>query len=90
MSRKSKLYQLKVGKEKIIFHEKNLKYRKIIYLTNFIFTRTFFHITSYKILKNDVILINHGSFFQVKDSLQLNRFQFSKMNKLSPNSAICL
>ena len=40
--------------------------------------------------KNDVILINHGSFFQKKDSLQLNRFQFSKMNKLLPNPTICL
>ena len=41
-------------------------------------------------LKNDMILINHGSFFQEKDSLQLNHFTFSKMNKLLPNSAICL
>ena len=40
--------------------------------------------------KNDVILINHGSFFQEKDSLQLKRFQFCKMNKLLPNSAIYL
>ena len=29
----------------------------------------FFLIASYQILKNDVILINHGSFFQEKDSL---------------------
>ena len=33
--------------------------------------------------------MNHGSFFQEKDFLQLNRFQFSRMNKLLPNSAIC-
>ena len=52
-----------------------------MHLTNFIFTRTFFLIASYQILKNDVILINHGSFFQEKDSLELNRFQRSKMNK---------
>ena len=51
-----------------------------MHLTNFIFTLTFFLIASYKILRNDVILINHGSFFQEKDSLQLNRFHFSKMN----------
>ena len=44
----------------------------------------------YQILRNYVILINHRSFFQEKDSLQLNRFQFSKINKLLPNSAICL
>ena len=60
-----------------------------MHLTNFIFTRNFFLIASCQILKNDVILINHGSFFQEKDSLQCHRFQFSKMNKLLPNSAIC-
>ena len=56
----------------------------------FIFNRTFYLIASYQILKNNMILINYGSFFEEKDSLQLNRFQFSKMNKLLPNSAICL
>ena len=77
-------------KKEIIFQETNLKHKKIMHLTNFIFTRTFFLIASYQILKNDVILINHESFFQEKDFPQLNRFQFSEMNKLSPNSAICL
>ena len=61
-----------------------------MHLTNFIFTRNFFLIASHQILKNDVILINHGSFFQEKYSLQLNHFQFSEMNKLIPNLAICL
>ena len=56
-----------------------------MHLTNFIFTRTFFPIASYQILKNYMILINHGSFFQKKDSLQLNHLQFLKMNKLLPN-----
>ena len=70
--------------------KKNLKCKKVMHLINFIFTRTFFLIASYQILKNYVILINHGSFFQEKDSPQLNRFQFSKMNKLLPNSAIYL
>ena len=51
-------------------------------LTNFIFTRIFFLIASYQILKNDVILINHGLFFQKKDSLQLNCFQFLEINTL--------
>ena len=60
-----------------------------MHLTNFIFTRIFFLIASYQILKNDMILIIHESFFQEKDSLLLNRFQFSKMNKLLSNSAIC-
>ena len=32
----------------------------------------------------------YGSFFQEKDSLQLNRFQFSKINNLLPNSSILL
>ena len=57
---------------------------------NFIFTQNFFLTASYQSLKNDVILINYGSFFEEKDSLQLNRFQFSKMNNLLPNSVICL
>ena len=59
-------------------------------LTNFIFSRTFFLIASCRILKNYVIPINHGLFFQKNDSLQLNRFQFLKMNNLSPNSTIRL
>ena len=61
-----------------------------MHLINFISSRTFFLIASYQILKNDVILINHVLFFQEKNSLQLNHFQFSKMNKLLPNSATCL
>ena len=59
-----------------------------MHLTNFIFTRTFVLIASYQILKNDVILINHGSFFQEKDSLQLNHLQLSEMKKSLANSAI--
>ena len=61
-----------------------------MHLRNFIFAPTFFLIASYQILKNDAILINYKSLFQEKDSLRLNRFQFSKMNKLLSNSAICL
>ena len=34
--------------------------------------------------------MNHGSSFQEKDSLQHNRFQFSKMYEFVTNSAICL
>ena len=60
-----------------------------MHLTN-IFSRTFFLIASCQIVKNDVIPVNNGSFFQENDSLQLKRFQFSKMNKLLPNSPICL
>ena len=37
---------------------------------------------SYQILKNDVILINHGSFFQEKESSQLYRSQFLEKNSL--------
>ena len=70
--------------------KKNLKYRKIILLINFIFAPTFFLTPSYEILKNYAILIKYKSLFQEKDSLQLNNFQFSKMNKLLSNSAICL
>ena len=53
-----------------------------MHLTNFIFTRTFSLIASYQISKNDVILINHGSFIQEKESSQLYRFQFSGINSL--------
>ena len=57
--------------------------RKIILLINFIFGPTFFLIASYQILKNYAILINSKSLFQEKDSLQLNRFWFLKMNSLT-------
>ena len=56
-----------------------------MYLTNFIFKRFFFQIS-----KNGAILINHGSFFQGKESLQRYRFHFLKMNQLLSNSAISL
>ena len=78
------------GREKINFHDKNLKHRKIILLINFIFAPTYFLFASYQILKNYAISINYKSLFQEKDSLKLNHFQFSKMNKLLSNSAICL
>ena len=51
-------------------------------LTSFIFTRTFFLIASFQIFKNDVILINHESFFQEKESSQLYRSQFLEINSL--------
>ena len=38
------------------------------------FCRIFSLISSYQILQNNAILISHESFFQGKDSLQLNRF----------------
>ena len=76
-------------REKIIFHKKNLKHKKIILLINFIVALAFFLITSYQILKNDAILINSESLFQGKDSLQLNHFQLLKMNQLLSNPAIC-
>ena len=59
-----------------------------MHLTNFIYARTLILIASYQIFKNHGILINHGLFFQEKESLQLYRIQFSKMNNLLPNSAI--
>ena len=46
------------GREKINFHEKNLKYRKIILLINFIFATTFFLIAFDQFLKNYAIFIN--------------------------------
>ena len=47
-----------------------------MYLTNFYFCRTFFLIALYQIEKNDAMLINHESFFQEKESLQVYRSQF--------------
>ena len=71
--------------EKSFFQNKKLKHKKIMHLTNFIFTQTFFLIASYQISKNDVILMNHGSFFQEKDSLQLKPFQFVYKNFVFEN-----
>ena len=56
--------------------KKNLKCRKIMYLTNFIFAQTLFLIATYQILKNDAILINHESFFKSKVSSQFYRSNF--------------
>ena len=53
-----------------------------MYAKNFIFNCTFFHIAFYQIFKNSAILISRGSFFQGNGSLQLDRFQFLKMNSL--------
>ena len=66
-----------------------MKYRKIILLINFIFAQTYFLIASSQILKNYAILINHGSFFLEKDSLQHDCFLFFKLNQLLSNTAIC-
>ena len=59
-----------------------MKRKKIMHLINIIFTQPFFPIISYQILKNDVILINHGSFFQGKEFSQLYRSQFLEVNSL--------
>ena len=56
--------------------QKNNVFKKLL------FCRTFFLIASYQILQNDAILKNYSSFFQKKDSLQLNRFQFLEINSL--------
>ena len=47
-----------------------------------LFSSAFFHITFYQIFKNSAILINCRLLFQGKDSLQLDRFQFWKINSL--------
>ena len=59
-----------------------MKHKKIILLINFIFAQTYFFIALSQIFKNDAILINRSSFFREKDSIQLDRFQFLKMNSL--------
>ena len=44
------------------------------------FCRTFILITSYQILRNDAIQINHELFFQETESSQLYRSQFLEIN----------
>ena len=61
-----------------------------MHLKKIYFHPNFFSYRFNQIFKTYVILLNHGSFFQEKDSPQLNRFLFPKMNSLLPNSAICL
>ena len=62
--------------EKIDSNIKNFNTWKNNVFNKFYFCLNFFLIASYKILKNNAILINLGSFFQGKDSLQVDRFQF--------------
>ena len=57
------LLKIEFERENIIFHEKNLKHKKIILLINYIFAQTYFLIALRQIFKNDPILVNHGSFF---------------------------
>ena len=42
--------------------------------------KCFFHIASDQIFKNGAIMINHRSFIQGKDSLQLDCYKFLKIN----------
>ena len=49
---------------------------------NKFYFQVFFYIAFYQILKNGPILINRGTSFQGKDLLQLDRFQFLKINSL--------
>ena len=48
----------------------------------FYFCLKFFLIALYQILQNDASLINHESFFQKKEYLQLYRSQFLEINSL--------
>ena len=68
-------------REKIIFCKNYLKHESSVF-NKFYFELHFFHIPFYQILKNGAILINRESFFQGKDSRQLDRFQFFKINSL--------
>ena len=68
--------------EKTNFHEKNLKYSKIILSIDFIFAPTFFLIASYQILKNHAILIKYKSLFQGKDSVTYGYYQLNENQKV--------
>ena len=50
-----------------------------MYLTNFIFAN-FLSYCFIPNFQNDAILINHEAFFQEKESSQIYRFQFLKIN----------
>ena len=66
------LFVVSYDRKNIIFYEINLKHTE---------TNTFeieFFLTSYKILKNHWIFINHGLFYRGRYSLQLYCFQFYK------------
>ena len=65
----------------IIFYKK-FETKKNNAFNKFYFYPDFFLIASSLIFPNDAILINHGSFFQGKDSLQHVCFQFLKINSL--------
>ena len=54
-------------KDKRLFSMKKFEMQKNDVFNKFYFYSNFFLIASYKILKNDVILINDRSFFQEKD-----------------------
>ena len=71
-----------IWKKTDYFLLKKLIHTKIILSINIICVPTFFLIASYQILKNYAILINHELLFQRKDSIQLHRFQFLKINSL--------
>ena len=55
-------------------------------ISKILFFRTFFLVASYQILQNDAILLNHESFFQQKEFLQLYRSQFLEINSLMSES----
>ena len=56
------------GREKINFHEKNLKYRKVILLINFIFAPTFF------LIRNGEVVGNLFSEKMIHDLLESHNF----------------
>ena len=65
-----------------LFSVKKIENRKVILLNNFTFFRTFILIASSHIFKNLAILMNHGLFFQEKESSQLYLSQFLEINSL--------
>ena len=76
-------------REKIIFHKKIGD--KKIFINKFYFRPNIFFLIAWnKIFKNDANLMNHRSFLQEKDSIQLDCFQFLKIYQLLLNIAICL
>ena len=71
-----------ICKERHSFQWKNLKITKNNFLIMFFAIGFFLTIASYQFFENDWSFLNHSSFFRGKYSVQLNRFQFLKINSL--------
>ena len=71
-----------IWKRKDYFQRKKFETQKNNFIIKFYFCPNSFLFASNQTFKKDAILINHGSFFQEKDFLHFDCFQFLKINSL--------